>query len=76
MFARCWSRVRNRPQPSATARGEAISVCHWDSLWKRVFDGAASAVFIGPVRELSFASSTRGVLEGIRVAGAAAKRAF
>ena len=38
-------------QPSATVRGEAIRVCHWDSSWKRVFDGSASAVFVGPVRE-------------------------
>ena len=38
-------------QPSATVRGEVISVCHWDSSWKRVFDGSASAVFVGPVRE-------------------------
>ena len=52
VFARTCSRVRNRSQPSATVRGEAISVCHWDSSWKRVFDGSASAVFIGPVREL------------------------
>ena len=43
--------VLNRPQPSATVRGEAISVCHWDSSWKRVVDGSASAVFIGPACE-------------------------
>ena len=51
VFARSCSRVRNRPQPSSTVRGEVISVCHWDSSWKRVFHGSASAVFIGPVHE-------------------------
>ena len=51
VFARSCSGVRNRPQPFATVRGEAISVCRWDLSWKRVLDGSASAVFIGPVRE-------------------------
>ena len=61
VFARRCSRVRNRSQPFATVRNrlqpfatvcsEAISVCHWDSSWKRVFDGSASAVFVGPARE-------------------------
>ena len=50
VFARSCSRVRNRPQPFAAVRGEAISVCYWGSSWKRVFDGSASAVFVGPVR--------------------------
>ena len=49
VFARSCSRVRSRPQPSATVHGEAISVCHWDSSWKRIFDGSARAVFAGSV---------------------------
>ena len=43
VFARSCSRVRNRPQPSATVRGEAISVCHWDSSWKLLFSLALCA---------------------------------
>ena len=51
--------VRNRPQPSAAVRNRpqpfAVrrpACAIWGSWRKRVFDGSASAVFIGPVREL------------------------